>query len=443
MLPISKKKRATYDIFIIISIIAAIAITYISISRGIYEVFPYFYLIPVVLVAYSRPRISIFLTVLIGWIYVGLVYSLGPPDPRIYLTATVWFFIFVSLGVLIATYSREYREEGEKNCGSYFNSQAGAFSYDRNSLKIQDSNRKFSQMMKFDADILQTKNLPDIIPDRGELESFLEKVQDKHRVGDIEIPFSCGDDTRRWMLVSATDIGEPSIMCSVVDITDQKQAQDALLQANRKLNLLNSVTRHDILNQLTVLIGYIQLSQSLITEPEVLSYVTREEQAANTIRHQILFTRDYQNIGIHSPQWQKIAETVPLAVATLDIHNLQFNVDLAPVEIYADPLLEKVFYNLVENSLRHGEKVTRIDIMSGNSGDGIDIVIQDNGVGIPAEAKEKIFRREYYKNTGFGLFLSREILAITNLTITENGTPGQGARFVIHAPAGAFRPILP
>ena len=69
----------------------------------------------------------------------------------------------------------------------------------------------------------------------------------------------------------------------------------------------------------------------------------------------------------------------------------------------------------------------------------MDLIVEDNGVGIPADAKEKIFRREYFKHTGFGLFLTREILAITGFSIRENGTPGTGARFVIHAPKGMFR----
>jgi signal transduction histidine kinase len=69
----------------------------------------------------------------------------------------------------------------------------------------------------------------------------------------------------------------------------------------------------------------------------------------------------------------------------------------------------------------------------------MDLIFEDNGTGVPAEAKEKIFRREYFKNTGFGLFLTRDILAITGLSIVENGTPGAGARFVIHAPKGTFR----
>ncbi|MDO9323789.1 MAG: PAS domain-containing sensor histidine kinase [Methanoregula sp.] len=439
MRPISREKKILYDIFIVLSILASIAITYISITRGIYDVFPYFYLIPVVLIAYSRPKISIFVTVLVGWLYIGLVYSLGLPDTGIFARATVWFFIFVSIGVLISTYSREYRKEGERSCGSFFNSQAGAFSYDREKLFILDPNQKFSQFIGYHCDLLLSKTLPEIITDTTERELFLSKIRDTLRVGDIEVKFTCADGSNRWALVSAMDCAEPAIHCTAVDITEQKQAQDALRLANRKLNLLNNVTRHDILNQLTGLIGYLELSRDDIKDPRLLTYVTKEEQAANAIRNQILFTRDYQNIGVHSPQWHNIAETVSLAMATLDIHLIKVTVNLAAVEVYADPLLEKVFYNLIENTLRHGEKVTDIEIGSEFVSDGIDIIIEDNGAGIPDDAKERIFRREYFKNTGFGLFLTREILAITNLSITENGTFGKGARFVIHAPLGTFR----
>lgn len=53
--------------------------------------------------------------------------------------------------------------------------------------------------------------------------------------------------------------------------------------------------------------------------------------------------------------------------------------------------------------------------------------------------KEKIFNQGYGKNTGLGLFLSREILALTGMTIRETGTPGKGARFEILVPIGAYR----
>jgi signal transduction histidine kinase len=288
---------------------------------------------------------------------------------------------------------------------------------------------------------LPGKTLADIIPDNNEREFFLTKVRDNRRAGAIEVRFTCADGSERWALVSATDSMQPLILCTVVDITEQKRAHDAVSLANKKLNLLNNITRHDILNQLSALTEYLELSRDDIKDPLLLLYVTKEEQAANAIRNQILFTRNYQNIGVHSPQWYTVSEMVSRAMVALDIHQIQVTLKLTAVEIYADPLLERVFYNLIDNSLRHGERVTEIEIDSEYVSDGIDIIIKDNGIGIPDTAKERIFRRECFKNTGFGLFLTREILAITNITITETGTFGKGACFVIHAPKGAFRPM--
>ncbi|WP_321507844.1 PAS domain-containing sensor histidine kinase [uncultured Methanoregula sp.] len=439
---LSPKKQRIYDICIVVSAIAAAFITVVSLNRGIYEVFPYFYLIPIVLIAFSRPKMSIYGTVAIGWLYFAIVFLIGLPDIRAYTLATVWFYIFVSLGVLISTYAQVYRKEGERTCGTYYNSQAGAFSYDRETFRIREANKKFAQIVRYDSDELLQKSLSDLIPDVAERESFIAKIRDNHRVGDIEVQFRAWDGSLRWALVSAAETGEPAVICTAVDITDNKLWQEAISQANKKLNLLNNVTRHDILNQLTALIGYLELSRQDTTDPIMLKYIEKEETAASAIRSQILFTRDYQNIGVHSPQWHNIAETISLASATIDPRKVFINVTLPPIEVYADPLLEKVFYNLIENSMRHGEHVTEIRIRSEEKEDGVDIIFEDNGAGVPDPQKEKIFRREYFKNTGFGLFLSREILAITNLTIRETGTQGQGARFIIHAPRETYRRIM-
>ncbi len=439
MQPITPKKLFVFDICILISTIAAVFITWWCLSLGIYDVFPFFYIIPLVLIAFSHPKQGIYGTVLLGWVYLVLVFLFGLHDAQVYTHATIWFYIFVSLGVLISTYSKAYRREGERNCGLYYNSQAGAFSYDKVSLKINKANQKFCTILGYNCDDLKKKTLADIIPDTPIRESFLNQVYNQHRIRDIEVGLSASDGSLRWALVSAVDCETPVIICTVVDITDHKQAQEALTQANNKLNLLNNITRHDILNQLTVLIGFLEFSRQETTDPQLITYITREEQAAEAIRKQILFTRDYQNIGVHSPGWYNIGETVSLAIATIDLAGVRVTIDLPQVEIYADPLLEKVFYNLVENSIRHGEDATEIAIRSLETPEGLILALEDNGSGVPDNEKERIFRREYFKNTGFGLFLGREILAITSLTISETGTPGNGARFEIFVPKGAYR----
>jgi PAS domain S-box-containing protein len=439
MRPISPRRQQIYDISIVVSIFAAAGITWLSLNEGIYEVFPYFYLLPIILIAFARPKLSIYGTVFVGWRYLAMVFFMGLPNVRLYILATLWFYVFVSLGVLISTYSQIHKKEEARSCGTYYNSQAGAVRIDRKSLKILEANRKFASILRYECEDLLKKSLPDFLPDEKEREEFLSQVRDRRRVKDIEAAFLAADGSVRWALVSSADCDEEALICTVVDITESKFAQESLTQANKKLNLLNNVTRHDILNQLTALIGFLEISRLDTRDPRLLSLIEKEEQAANAIRSQIMFTRDYQNIGVYSPRWQNIGEAITLAQATLDLHTVRMITELMSIEVYADPLLEKVFYNLIENSLRHGDHVTSIFVRTEETAEGMNLIVEDNGNGVPSDAKEKIFRREYYKNTGFGLFLSREILAITGLSIIEGGTPGSGARFIIHIPKGKYR----
>ncbi|MFA4876426.1 MAG: PAS domain S-box protein [Methanoregula sp.] len=231
------------------------------------------------------------------------------------------------------------------------------------------------------------------------------------------------------------------VFTSIIDITERRQAENALVEANRKLNLLNAITRHDILNQLLVLKGYLEISKSSKGDPERLAdCIAKEENAANAIEAQIRFTRTYQDIGITAPVWQNVQAGFLRASAGLPIHNVKVDIDRADIEVLADPLFGKVFYNLIDNALRYGgERMTTISVRSRWSGHDLTISCEDDGVGIAQEYRPRLFERGFGKHTGLGLYLSREILAITRMTITENGEPGCGARFEISVPEGGWR----
>ena len=220
------------------------------------------------------------------------------------------------------------------------------------------------------------------------------------------------------------------------DITERKKAEDALRQANRQLNLLSGITRHDILNKVTVCLGYIGIAKKKFPDPALGEYLGKIESSTTAIQSQIEFTRVYQDLGTHEPQWQDFDMILPRSQVPATI---TLNADVTGVEVYADPMLEKVFYNLLDNSIRHGGHVSEIRVLSIQSDDGMTMVWEDNGVGIPDNEKEMIFERGFGKNTGLGLFISREILDITGITIKETGEPGKGARFEITVPKGAWR----
>ena len=225
----------------------------------------------------------------------------------------------------------------------------------------------------------------------------------------------------------------------ILDITDRKQWELALQQANNKLNMLSSITRHDILNQLMGLRAFLELTREMVTNPEVLGFIEGEERAAEAIGRQIEFTRYYQDIGVQAPRWHDLGQIVRSSLSQLNLGHTSVDIILPDTEVYADPLIEKVFYNLVENSLRHGEGVTRITFSQEETPEGLIVSYMDDGIGISSEYKARLFQKGFGKNTGLGLFLSREILSITGLSIRETGIPGSGVRFEIIAPKGKYR----
>jgi len=222
------------------------------------------------------------------------------------------------------------------------------------------------------------------------------------------------------------------------DITDRKLSEKSVETINRKLNLMTDITRHDLRNQLLVLSSYLALAEEQSAEDTTKRYLLKSEQAVDAIHAQINFARDYQKIGVDRPVWQNVTATIRKAKMPLKISRLTIDIPLN-IEIFADPLLEKVFYNILENAIRHTGPEPEIRFSVIDEPGRLLIICEDNGPGVPEMNKEKIFERGFGKNTGLGLFLIREILSITEISIHEEGTSGVGSRFVIGVPSGLSR----
>ncbi len=226
----------------------------------------------------------------------------------------------------------------------------------------------------------------------------------------------------------------------VRDITGRKEAENALRQANKKLTLLSGITRHDINNQLTVLIGFLSILEKKLPDATLNEYFQKVSTAANRISAMVRFTKEYEEIGLKDPAWQNCHTLVDTTLKQAPLGKVMVKNDLpAGAEVFADPLVVRVFYNLMDNAVRYGGKITFIRFSALESGEDHLIVCEDDGDGIVATEKEKIFGRGFGKNTGLGLALSREILDITGITISETGEPGKGARFEVTVPKGAWR----
>jgi signal transduction histidine kinase len=224
------------------------------------------------------------------------------------------------------------------------------------------------------------------------------------------------------------------------EIRERRGVEHALLAANTRLQLLNDITRHDVINSLTGLLLLLQRSESKAIDPEISANIRKEKEIAELIHRQIAFTKDYQEIGLRKPEWQNVEDIVTKAWIGHKIGAVRIDIGIHDLEIFADLLLEKVFYNLIDNAFRYGgPAMTTLRFTAQREGDSMVIVCEDDGLGISAETRKNLFRRGFGKNTGYGLFLIREVLSISGLTITENSKPGSGARFEILVPKGLYR----
>ena len=251
------------------------------------------------------------------------------------------------------------------------------------------------------------------------------------------------DGSYLWLLargrVMETDSeGRPLRMVGThTDISKRKQAEDALRLANRKLHLLSGITRHDILNHAMTLSGYLSLTEDLNPDPKIRDYLGKMNKAALLIEQTIQLTQEYEQLGKSEPKWFSLQNIVANGAKIADI---PITVSGEWVEVFADPLITTVFLNLMDNTIRHGEDVTEVRVSCVHEGSGgLTIAWEDDGVGVPDVLKERIFNRGYGSNTGLGLFLIREILAITGITVHECGIEGKGARFELHVPVEGWR----
>jgi len=310
---------------------------------------------------------------------------------------------------------------------------------------IRFANPKMADMLGYHVDELVGKSVFQLMNGQA-AELGKRKFEDRRRglVGRYEFDFLRNDGTLIRTRIGSTPIKDKGgdflgSLAVVTDITNHKRYEDALEVANQKLNLLGQVTRHDALNQLAVLMGWLQIAQESVAEPPVQEYMKNMRTAAETVIRQLDFTGDYQKMGVAKPEWIDVKTAFLNGTAGFSPSKFAKSVHVDGLEVYADMMFEKVFHNLVHNSIRHGKKVTEIRVHHKKKGNDLLLFYEDDGVGVPADKKDKLFLRGIGDHTGFGLFIVRAILGITGITIEENGIPGHGVRFEMHVPSNGFR----
>ena len=338
----------------------------------------------------------------------------------------------------------EIREKEEKFHRLFDTADHGIFILESDTKKIIDANSFIVNFTGYSHEHLIGRNLEETgffreTPNAGQFFAELER-SGYVRYNDIPLETKDGRIIDVEFVCEVYSLNDEKVIrCSVYDISGRKQVDNARILARKNLNMFSGMTRHDILNQLMVVSGSLELASYGLQEPELLQHLNRAQTAAKNIQRQITFSREYENLGAEAPAWQRVSEVIHRAFFELHADAITVDIPQDTIDIYADPLFEKVFFHLFNYVLKYGEKVTRIEVSYQYTTTGLILAITDNGIGISPEDKPQLFVRSSVNEKALGLFLAQKILEITGLTIRESGEYKKGTRFEISIPMEGFR----
>ena len=230
------------------------------------------------------------------------------------------------------------------------------------------------------------------------------------------------------------------------DITERKKAEEERREVmekvqmmNEKLRVVGGLTRHDVNNKLAAVTGNVYLARKKLPgNSEVLDYLKQIEASIEQTAQIFDFAKAYEMLGVEELAYVDVEKTVDEAVSLFpSLKDIKVMNDCHGLTVLADSLLRPLFYNLIDNSLKYGEKLSWIRVYyEEKNGGHLDMIYEDNGVGIPHAAKPKLFDEGYTtgKGSGYGLYLVKRMVEVYGWTIQEAGTPDKGAQFTVTIP---------
>jgi PAS domain S-box-containing protein len=229
------------------------------------------------------------------------------------------------------------------------------------------------------------------------------------------------------------------------DITDRKIAEEALnvvmvqlVSVNEKLGVVGSLTRHDVRNKLSAVTGYAYLlKKKYADQADIVECLGKMEQAVKDSMKIFEFAKMYEQLGIEELKHIDVEKTVNEAFTLFSGFALKVVNDCYGLRVLADSFLRQLFYNFMDNTIKYGKKAATVRVYYETSVSGdLNLIYEDDGVGISTENKSKLFSEGFSTggSTGFGLFLIKKMMGIYGWTITETGEVDKGVRFVIAIP---------
>jgi len=202
--------------------VGAVLTTIFSLTHGIFEVFPFLYILPIILMVYFYPKQTVLFSLGISLVYIGLIYFYGFTNPHLIAIATAWFAIFVTIGVVASSYANQLIEERGRIRNILENSQDGIFCFDIESEEILEINQKCASWLKYDRAELIGRSLESVWSEPAERKQFVERVRSGFQERESEGIFRSKDGTLIRLVTSAVLVSHNRVLCSAIDITGNK-----------------------------------------------------------------------------------------------------------------------------------------------------------------------------------------------------------------------------
>jgi PAS domain S-box-containing protein len=310
-------------------------------------------------------------------------------------------------------------------------------------MRIVDANPRFASLFGYSLDEARGRFLDDLIVpkdlveegsmlNRKAVEGYVYHDTVRARKDGSLVPVSI---SAAPILIQNKLIGSIGVY---KDISVQKFAEKKLEMMNEKLRVVGGLTRHDVRNKLSVISGNIFLDRKRLKDnPVALESLKDMQSACEQIVSIFEFAKDYEKLGVEELAYINVEETVQEAASLFSDLRTKITNECHGLTVLADSLLRQVFYNLIDNSAKYGQKTTQIRIRYEKTAqDELKLVYEDDGVGIPAADKPKLFKEGYSTGggTGHGLFLIKRMMEVYGWTIQETGEPGKGVQFTLAIP---------
>jgi signal transduction histidine kinase len=184
-----------------------------------------------------------------------------------------------------------------------------------------------------------------------------------------------------------------------------EEAVTAVSAMNEKLHVVESLTRHDIRNKLTSLNARAYLLEKRLNDnADALAQVKAIEAASKQILEILEFEHFYVQVGSEELQFVDVEKYVNQATSLFsDLNGAKILNRCHGLTVLADSRLRQLFSNLLDNTLKYGEKVTAIDVHFTEEKDHLKIIYEDNGVDVDDKMRSRLFTEGFGKGTGYGL----------------------------------------